>query len=324
MQSFQVPFLFLFLAFYSASAFARPPQNCPSAFERLTGIIESNFFQTRREFSHYAGTFPQSFSEQLARLGPAGHWIDAGSGEAFALEDFFKAVVVDEAVLKKGTRPGFFRQTREHVTDDQADFIARAFNFKEEVEKPRVTGISFVMEREPPRHEKIQIKTGRFFEDIPIEELGSADLISDLYGVMSYSPRVDEVLRRYHQILKPGGRAYVHIGDYIEKPLVQSVIRSMAFEKPAWDAPFANSQVRKANGQTVSLLDWVQTLPGFRVTLEYRDLIEKSFRGDISGVIKRYTVVFEKTGEPLQVPSLRLTESDSGKPPTRTFLELSP
>ncbi len=324
MRGYYLRFLALILFLGSVTTVAETGRNCPSAFERLTGIIESNFFQTRREFSHYVSTFPQSFSERLARLGPQDHWIDAGSGEAFALEDFFKQQVVDAANLKRGTRPGFFRQTREQVSAEQAEFIARAFNLKDGSQKPRVTGISFVMEREPPKHEKLQIKTDRFFEDIPLEELGSAELISDLYGVMSYSPRLDEVLRRYHQILKPGGLAYVHIGDYIERPLVPSVIRSMAFENPGWDAPFANSQVRKANGQTVSLLEWVQNLPGFKVSLEYRDLVEKSFRGEISGVIKRYTLVLEKTQESAQIPSLRLTESDSGKPPTRTFLELSP
>jgi len=314
----------LILALVSSAAFAgtRPP--CPSAFEKLTGMIESNMFQTRREFSHYVSTFPQSFAEQLARLGPEGHWIDAGSGDAFALEDFFKQVVVEGSVLKQGARPFFLEQSREKVSAEQAEFIARAFNFTDAAQKPRVTGISFVMEREPPKHEKLQIKTGRFFEDIPVSELGSAGLISDLYGVMSYSPKLDEVIRRYHQILKKGGRAYVHIGDYIERPLVRSVIRSMAFETPGWDAPFANSQVRKANGQTVSLLEWVQNLPGFKVSLEYRDMEQKTSKGELSGVIKRYTLIFEKTDEELEIPSLRLIESDSGKPPTRTFLELTP
>jgi len=304
----------LFLGLLSLPAFSEGREDCLSALQKLNHLIESNHFETRRGFSHYVRTFPQSFSETLAQLGPDEHWVDAGSGEGFAIEDFFKREAIEETLLMKGARAGYFQYQTEVITKAQAQFILAAFNSKGLEQKPRVTGVTFVMERNPPAQPKLNFYTGRFFEEIAESELGSAALISDFYGVVSYSPNLSQVIQRYHQILKTGGKAYILVGDFVERPQVGAV---------GWDAPLANSRVKKANGTEVSLLDWLKSLKGFSASVEAREMAPRYSVGSTTGGIRRYSLILEKTQESLEIPHLRLMDSDLGKPPVRIFEELS-
>ena len=54
---------------------------------------------------------------------------------------------------------------------------------------------------------KIKIISGQYFE--ALSGLMKADLITDIYGVFSYSGKLDEVLRKYLDLLNPNGTLFI-------------------------------------------------------------------------------------------------------------------
>lgn len=315
----------LFLLFlFSWVGWAEPTQsNCLQSLEKLNRLIDQHFFETRRDFYRYQEHFPQSFLLLLEKLDGSSHWLDAGSGEAFAIEDFLKPQVMDPVRTMDNAEPTYRRPARVVLDRKEIESIAERLNAKTNSEKPNITGVTFKMERPEPAVPKLKIKSGRFFEDIPVDEFKPTDLITDLYGIASYSPRVDEVLRRYHTLLKPGGQAYVFVGDYIETPFYRGILNIQRDGEPRWDSPFVESKVRKLNGEIVTLLDWMMDLPGFKSRLEFQTLQQKGMNGVEPGLRKRFTVILEKTAASAQVPILRLLVADDGKPPVRFFEEVS-
>ncbi|NDC25090.1 MAG: hypothetical protein EB078_10885 [Proteobacteria bacterium] len=298
-------------------------QSCVNALENLNRHICRNFFETRRDFARYAEAFPATVLRDLSLMSPDGHWIDAGSGEGFAIQDFFNGKIFDVEAVLKNAQPSSWRPRRLHLDSKTLIESSKLLHGKRPGERGYVTGVTFKMERTPPQIDKLTVHTGQFFEDIPTHSFAPADVITDLYGVMSYSPRVDEGLRSYHQLLKEGGRAYVFIGDYLESPELSGSRRLVQHGIAGWDAPYAQSRVRKKNGQTVSLLEWTMDLPGFNARLEYNQVDPSPRFGVVPGIIQRHTLVLEKTNQQATIPHLRLLNADEGKPPLRIFEEVS-
>ena len=288
---------------------------CFAAFERLNGLIGGNSFETRRDFQHYVQMLPQSFLDRLATLKAGDHWLDAGSGEGFAVEDFFRTIVLNPNQLLLDSGPNWGKARKIQMDPNAIKEAALALNYKDYTDKPKVTAVAYKMFRPAPENPNLTVKIGRFFEDIPVEEFPRTDLISDVFGVASYSPKLLEVLRHYHRILKPGGRAYIFMGDYVEP--------SETGDFQGWDAPFAQSRVKLPTGSQITLLEWMKKISGFQISLESRRVDQKPrYRNGISSLL-RSTIVLEKSAEEFHAPPLQLLNADEGKPPLRVFEEVS-
>jgi len=299
------------------------PVSCGEAYDKLNHLIERNFFETRRTIEKYIELFPDEFSEELSRLDKSGHWLDAGSGEAFAVQDFFRSVPLEVESFLKDVQRSVWKAREIKVDPDKIREIGKRLSSRSPSDRPQVTAVTFAMERSDPLISGLQIKTGRFFEDIPTGEFKSADIITDLFGVASYSPKVDEVFRRYHEILKTGGKAFIYIGDFVESPRMVGLILPEPVGERGWDSAFERSKVITAQGERVSLLDWVQKLPGFKATILSRE-VQGSRQGAAQpAIMLRSTLVLEKVGEVTEVPLLRLIETTEDKPPIRIFQEIS-
>ena len=312
----------VWLLFFYACGAAHAKLPCAQALAKLDRLIQSNTFEVRRDIYHYTELFPQTFIEQLASLEKEDHWIDAGSGEGFAVEDLANKTVLDSPSLLQQMEPTFRKPRRVKVNSEALRAAADKLNGKDTSEKPQITAVTVKMERTPPQMEKVKFKTGRYFEDIPNEEFSPGDMITDLYGVMSYSPKVDKVLRKYHRILKMNGRAYIFIGDYVPASRVNSFFRVLQVGESGWDAPFAKSQVKRKDGSTVTLLDWVLSLKGFKASVQHREVEAASWGHASTGPILRSTLVLEKVTRDFDIPNLRLVHTTEGKPPVRTFEEV--
>lgn len=192
-----------------------------------------------------------------------------GSGEGFAIEEYL-TLSKDDALKKYGA----------HQT---ADDINSRFSFlsKPTSERARVTGVTYSMDRTPPeRTPKMNMLTGRLFKDVSDKEIGKAILITDVYGILSYDPELSEALARYIKLLNPGGQIW-------------------------WaDSKGTQSMVQKADGTKVSLVDWLQNLPGIEVH-------------DKNKAVQ----ILVKTKSKVKIPKLKLTFSDGGSPPVRFFVE---
>ena len=210
-------------------------------------IIEGGFVKSRGLLK-YVTLLGPSFMTDVARLGPRGIWADMGAGRGDAVREY----------KNWGGRAGV---------------MAASF---ESLETLRLLG-------EVP--EGMRILDGRFVEDIPPSELGRADVITDVYGAMSYSSRIDKVLERYFRMLKPGGAIYLH-----------------SFE--------AHTVVTGPGGTNLFLREWLQTLPGVHA--------ERTWRMVDFGETIRLTL---DGSEPF-IPTLVLREASEGWPPSRAFAEI--
>lgn len=262
--------------------------DCTLTMASLNRIIQRNRFQTRRDFVGYINYFPDSFLKQLGDLGPEGHWVDAGSGEGQAIADFFSPKA---------------------LTEIETDPLIRPIVNKSIEQKPRATGISYKMEGDIPSSPKAEFRIGRLFENIATDEIAKADIITDLYGVATYSPRFEQVLSKYHAILKTGGKAYIFLG-YIEKPYSGEWVENNFHE-----APFILSTVKKANGEKVNLVEWAQAIKGFKANIEIQGPKNKRYPVPT-------TLVLEKVSENAEIPFLKLWGSDLNTPPTRHYEEV--
>jgi hypothetical protein len=261
--------LTLFLSLVGARASGAGVQSCivGELQHELNRVIELNDFRTTRKLSTYEAILGERFTHDLHALkGFDHHWIDAGSGEGVAIREF-------------------------------AD---RGRGAEAAASRPQVTGVTYKAHHPLPEGSDARVLSGRFFEDIPSAELGRADLISDLYGVLSYTHSPDIVLQRYLDALKDDGAAYVFLGNFGEMNL---------------------SKVTLPSGGMVDLEEWIKRIPGLRVeVVKPTDEVLKRMiasLGESPDFNPRTLRISKLPGQSPKVPRLNLTEAHF-EPPRQT------
>jgi hypothetical protein len=163
---------------------------------RPPASVAANNFQVTRPLGYYANRLGDGFMKDLAGLGGGGHWLDGGSGEGVAIEQYHQL----------GANPQALRFAGQGGTESM-ERIARASHR----DRAYVTGVTYHMSRPGTRDYdgKLRHLVGRLLEDIPDSELGKADLISDVYGVFAYSNRLDLAMLKYLTALKARGALYI-------------------------------------------------------------------------------------------------------------------
>lgn len=165
--------------------------------------VKTNSFTVTRDLVEYSSL---GFFQDLEKLNGKSHWIDMGSGEGVAIEQYVQSEKSNALErLEKGV-----------TRDTLAKILARPL-----AERARVTGITYHMHRSGDRNYENRLRhmTGRYFEDIPEKEIGRADLITDVQGVLFYTRRLDETLARYLSLLKSNGVLYVARANLIRTEL---------------------------------------------------------------------------------------------------------
>lgn len=183
--------------------------------------VRDNHFIVNRSFTEYVAEFGgfggrTSLVDALGRLGRYGHWIDVGCGTCRAVNDFLRDIrhvdlsrPVSNAELEKRDLP---RITALMLSDD--------FSVPPPPTLPKAQERFAETQAELPRfHElrnnapadRIRVLVGTPVEEIPkpLERIGPADVITDFYGAAAYSGAIDKVFRRYGELLKPGGKAFL-------------------------------------------------------------------------------------------------------------------
>jgi len=125
-----------------------------------------------------------------------------------------------------------------------------------------------------------------FFSQIPVQELPRADLITDFFGVLSYTESLSADLQRALSLLKPGGRLIMTMID------------------PSFEL--------RVKGKDVGFAEFVAQISGVKLQPS------TNANGAVS-----YTIL--RTAEPLRVPKLKMTKFRATQPPVREFeLERDP
>ena len=158
-------------------------------------------FETRRGFLAYFSLFQKRFYEKQHPCNPHDAVLDAGCGDAY-LSDF----LFSEKPEDFGSSPDkleIFRDFLQRSASNKASYIGVTFDL---VRRTR----EFFQDRLLTSN--FRLLTGRFFEDIPVSELRgnkSVRMITDYYGVLSYTARPDLVLKRYLEVLEDDGEIFV-------------------------------------------------------------------------------------------------------------------
>ncbi len=170
--------LILLASSVSSSALAK----CDDLLSELSRqTIQENQFNTGRTLGIYKDELSDHFHNFLLNLRGHQVWIDAGAGEAKAVREYHAQVKSEDARAYTLAIGYVAPQSQKYQ-----DFLVQA-----------------------AKHKKFKYLSGRFLEEIPLKDLPSAALISDVYGPFHYSDRLDVVLEKYLSTLKKGGELYI-------------------------------------------------------------------------------------------------------------------
>ena len=148
-------------------------QNQALELQKTQGLLARNGFTTARDLNEYASQL--NIGNLLLELNSSKRWLDAGAGRARAQLDLLD--------LKKSN------------SESVPEMIALSFK------KPW-----FVSRKK----ESFQYLEGRFIEDYTTSELGTFDLITDLFGPYSYSKNPVVVLNQYLNLLNIHGTLRIY------------------------------------------------------------------------------------------------------------------
>lgn len=145
----------------------------------VSKVIRRNSFIINRDLHDYARGFHPDFKKSLNSLKPTDTWIDLGGGKGLAIQDYIIS--------------------RPRITD-------AAYTVLVTYKLGRLFGI-------PDYFGKIKLLEGRLFEDIPLREIPRAKLMTDYYGVLSYTRDPSKVLRMIFDRLEYGGELYLYTSN---------------------------------------------------------------------------------------------------------------
>lgn len=259
---------------------------------KVNGHVIHSAFETGRDLLYYAELLPPEFLRALNALGPDGHWLDAGCGEGMAILNYLGGRDIPSRYARTDEARAALAAMQDKPLDRRARATGVTYKFRTDT---RASSMAAPLRPALERSGRGRWLEGRYFEDIPDLELGQADLISDVFGVMAYSVQLDEVVRKYLRLLREGGIAYVFLGKEGEGEV----------EGRIWIW---------RDGARLGLVEWLQTLPGVAARkLEYGNT------GFSWGTVR--ALELRRTSATFVIPALELIEHKDGAPPYREFRE---
>lgn len=218
-------------------------------------------FTRGRDLGTYVEKLGPGFHAAIDAIGtrPDPRWLDSGGGEGIAVHQYLD--------------------------------LAKARNWP----PVKVTLLAY---ETPARSEGLlEVLSGRFLEKIPDAEIAKSDIITDLFGPLSYSGQPHLVLQKYHDRLKDGGKAFIHLG--------------------AGDQAFGTKNtVVMADGRVVPFVDWLKTVPGLDFENEVRRIVTPMREFDTGTAI-----ITRRAGQDVRFPPLELIQYKDGMPPRMMFRE---
>ncbi|HEX6172445.1 MAG TPA: hypothetical protein VF089_00420 [Candidatus Binatia bacterium] len=232
-------------------------------------------YTTNRGLSRYAELLPSGFCDALGRLGSSDRWLDIGAGQGEAILDYY---VPEEAAAERcrGSGPRA-RAVAISIEDRRTDDW-----------KQQTASLG---------DDRIRYLFGKRLRQYSVEELGTFQIISDVYGGFHYTEDLSQFVDKVLRLLEVGGGFYtlatgVHLADGKEK------LGSLYL-----------TELEDAFGREVKLCSWLKQISCVQVTCE-----SKSDRDRPTELIK-----IQKVCNDTSVPRMKLVEFEAGYPPARCF-----
>jgi len=232
---------------------------------------------TNRGLSAYAELLPTGFCAALSRLGGSDRWLDIGAGSGQAILDYY-APEGDASSGEKCARLG-------------AKARAVAMSIEErQTDKWRERAASLGGDR-------IRYLTGKRLRQYSLEELGTFQIITDVFGGFSYTEDLSQFVDKVLSLLEVGGGFYtlgpgVHLEDGKDKLGILYL-----------------TELENAAGRPEKVCSWLKKTSCVKVSCE-----SKSDWKRPTELIK-----VEKVCSDVSVPRMKLVEFVAGYPPDRRF-----
>jgi ribosomal-protein-alanine N-acetyltransferase len=263
----------------------------PAAVEKVqinNQFINDNNFRVNRDLPNYNYQLPleggKGIETTLEKLPQHSVWVDMGAGEARALNDGLEKY----PNIEKGIGIAFKRPL--NATDSRPDG-------------------------------RLQYLDGDYVENMyqsgKLNSVkGKTDLITDVYGPISYSEDIPKLLQTYMDLLKPDGKLIFNI---MSERNFSTALNQNRVINPGTVVPINKVSNGKVNADDpTGMIDWLRKIPGIKV-VETKQV--KATHGNLYE--SSYSVEIIKTQPNVTIPNnLRTKTYEPSNPPLRTF-ELS-
>lgn len=234
------------------------------ALETIRTQIDSNSFELRIDQNSHFKFFGDQYIKEINALKPEQKWVDMGAGRARAQMQY----------LNQSANPANL----------VAVSVKRPPLAKEDIELQKKAGAKI---------KKLDYMDDRFAENIPDEEFGKVDLITDVEGVLTYTSRAGDIFNKYLRILTDAGSIYIH--------------------DPGKDANEPESiLVKTKDGKKIPFYLFISKNKGLKV--EVLKWLDKEKKWPLAYRVK-------KTDKNAQIPAITFESADCMIPTLKTYSE---
>lgn len=234
-------------------------------------------YVTDRGLSDYKGLLTSDFCDRLSGLGSSDRWLDIGAGQGQALLDYY---ALDDGAMATSKCVRSWPRARVvamSIEDRQTD-------------KWRQQAAIFGADR-------LRYLAGKRLRHYSREELGTFQIITDVFGGFSYSEDLAEFVSKVMSLLDTGGSFYT---------MVQSVHLENGKDKPM---PWYLTELVDAAGRDVKVCSWLKQTTCVKVTCESKSDWDQPTE----------LISIQKMCSDVSVPSTKLVKFEAGNPPGRKF-----
>jgi SAM-dependent methyltransferase len=248
---------------------------------RSRGADVPSGYVTGRALSDYAELLSSGFCDALGSLGSSDRWLDVGAGAGQAILDYFAPTDDKVPIEKCAGLAGRARAVALSIEDRRTDKWQQ---------QAAILGA-----------DRIRYLSGKSLRHYSGEELGTFQIITDVYGGFSYTEDLSRFLEKVLSLLEIGGVFYT---------MVQSV--HLEDGKDKLDGSYLTELV-DAGGRNVKVCSWLKQTACVKVGCESK--------GEWDAPTELINI--RKVCSQVSVPRLKLLKYEAGYPPGRRF-QLAP
>ena len=243
---------------------------------RRRGADVPRGYITNRGLSDYAELLPTGFCDALGRLGSSDRWLDIGAGAGQAILDYYSPEG-DAPSGEKCARPG-----------DKARAVAMSIEDRR-TDKWQQQAASLGGDR-------IRYLSGKRLRQYSREELGTFQIITDVFGGFTYTEDLSGFVERVLRLLEVGGGFYTLVpGVHLEGGDKLGV--------------FYLTELENAAGRPEKVCSWLKKTSCVQVTCESKSDWKRPTE----------LINIRKVCSDTSVPRMKLVEFEAGYPPDRRF-----
>jgi SAM-dependent methyltransferase len=233
-------------------------------------------YVTGRALSDYLDLLPSGFCDSLGTLGSSDRWLDIGAGEGQAILDYYAPEDKVAPARKCSGYGGKVRAVAMSIEDRRTDkWQQQAANLGD----------------------RIRYLSGKRLRHYSAAELGTFQIITDVFGAFSYTEDLSVFMDKVLSLLDIGGVFYT---------LVQSVHLEDGKDKPS---TWYLTELMDTAGRDVKVCSWLKQTTCAKVVCESKS--------DWHTPTELITI--KKICSDVSVPRTKLLKYEAGNPPERRF-----